>query len=79
MNTIKSIIVVGGIALLVACGSSPQQKKDIADARLTEEKTKTMKEYKECVKKAKENTAKLDACERLMKANTIGETPPANN
>ena len=79
MNTIKSIIVVGGIALLVACGSSPQQEKDIADARLTEEKTKTMKEYKECVKKAKENTAKLDTCERLLKANTIGETPPANN
>jgi uncharacterized lipoprotein len=79
MTTFKSIIVVSTIALLVACGSSPQQKKDIADARLTEEKTKTMKEYKDCVKRAKENTAKLDACERLLKANSIGETAPASN
>jgi len=79
MPTIKSIILVSTMALLVACGSSPQQKKDTADARLTEEKTKTMKEYKECIKKAKENTAKLDACERLLKANSIGETSQTTN
>ncbi len=79
MTTIKSFIVVSTMALLVACGSSPQQKKDIADARLTEEKTKTMKEYKDCVKRAKENSAKLDACERLLKANSIGETPQVTN
>jgi hypothetical protein len=68
MQILKSIAVIGAITLLVACGSSPQQKKDMAEARLTEEKTKTMKEYKECIKRAKENTAKLDACERLLKA-----------
>ena len=65
MKILKSIAVIGAITLLVACGSSPQQKKDMAEARLTEEKTK---EYKECIKRAKENTAKLDACERLLKA-----------
>jgi len=67
MRPLKLIAVVFSVSLLVACGSSPQQKKDIADARLTEEKTKTIKEYKECIKKAKEDTAKLDACERLLK------------
>ena len=68
MHVLKSIALVGAVSLLVACGSSPQQKKDTADARLTEEKTKTIKEYKECIKKAKEDTDKLDACERLLKA-----------
>jgi hypothetical protein len=57
------------VALLAACGSSPEQKKASAEAELTEEKTKTMQEYKECVRKAKEDQAKLDACERLLKAN----------
>jgi major membrane immunogen (membrane-anchored lipoprotein) len=68
MINIKSFVVIGAISLLVACGSSPQQKKDIADARLTEEKTKTIKEYKDCIQRAKQDTAKLDACERLLKA-----------
>ncbi len=67
MNLPKSVTVVAAVCLLVACGSSPQQKKDTADARLTEEKTKTIQEYKQCIKKAKEDTAKLDACERLLR------------
>lgn len=75
MGPFKSVMIVGAMALLVACGSSPQQKKDIADARLTEEKTKTIKEYKECIKRARENTAKLDACERLLKAVNMTEEP----
>jgi hypothetical protein len=37
--------------------------------RKPDEKTKTMQEYKSCIKKAKEDQAKLDACERLIKAN----------
>ena len=67
MPALKSLLVISLVSLLVACGNSPQQKKDIAEARLTEEKTKTIKEYKECIKKAKEDTDKLDACERLLK------------
>lgn len=79
MGTIKSILVVSTLALLVACGNSPQQKKDIAEARFMEEQTKTMKEYKECINKAKQDTQKLDACERLLKANTVTDTPAASN
>lgn len=75
MGIVKSIIVVSAMAVLVACGSSPEQKKDIAEARLTEEKTKTMQEYKDCIKKAKQDTAKLDACERLLKAINTGDAP----
>lgn len=75
MPFIKSLITISAITLLVACGSSPQQKKDMAEAKYTEEKTKTMQEYKACVKKAKEDTQKLDACERLLKA--IDTTAPA--
>ena len=64
----KTLIIVGLVVMASACGSSPQQKKDIAEARYTEEKTKTLQEYKECVKKAKDDSAKLDTCERLLKA-----------
>jgi thymidine phosphorylase len=54
--------------LLTACGTSPEKQKAKAEARQTEEETKTMQEYKSCVKKAKTDMDKLDACERLMKA-----------
>lgn len=67
MTFLKSMIVVSAVALLVACGNSPQQKKDIADARYTEEKTKTMQDYKKCLDKAGKDTAKMDACERLIR------------
>ena len=56
------------LLLLTACGSSPEKQKAKAEARQTEEKTKTMQEYKACIKKAKTNQEKLDACERLLKA-----------
>jgi len=79
MQVLKSLLTVGMVFLLVACGSSPQQKKDTAEARYTEEKTKTMKEYKECIKRAKEDTAKLNACEYLLKALDTPPTPPAGS
>jgi len=79
MKQLNAIILVAATAFLVACGSSPTEKKDIAEARLTEEKTKTIQEYKACVKKAKEDTAKLDACERLLKAVDTGSAPATAN
>jgi hypothetical protein len=51
----------------LACGSNPEERKAKAEAELTQEKTKTMQEYKTCVKKAKDNQQKLDDCERLLK------------
>ncbi|MFC1579075.1 hypothetical protein ACFL3Y_01660 [Pseudomonadota bacterium] len=66
---IRNIILTFSIAvMLTACGSSPEKQKAKAEARQTEEQTKTMQEYKACVKKAKTDQDKLDACERLMKA-----------
>ena len=64
----KFIILAGMVTLLIAC-SSPERQKNKAEARHTEEKTKTMQEYKSCIKKAKEDQPKIDACERLLKAN----------
>lgn len=64
----KTLLMVGAVALVAACGSSPERQKTRAEAKYTEEKTKTMQEYKVCIKKAKEDQQKLDACERLMKA-----------
>ena len=75
MHILKPLLIVGIVSFLVACGSSPQQKKDTAEARHTEEKTKTLKEYKECINKAKQDTAKLDACEYLLKAIDTAPTP----
>ena len=68
MQLRRYIVVVGIFSLLTACGSSPEKDKARAEAAYTEEKTKTLQEYKDCVKKAKEDQAKLDACERLLKA-----------
>jgi len=66
---IRNIILTCSIAvMLTACGSSPEKQKAKAEARKTEEETKTMQEYKSCIKKAKTDQDKLDACERLMKA-----------
>ena len=68
MNLGKTVFVISTVILLTACGSSPEKQKAKAEARQTEEQTKTMQEYKACLKKAKTDEAKLDACERLMKA-----------
>ena len=68
MNLHKTVLVLSTVILLTACGSSPDKQRAKAEARHTEEQTKTMQEYKACLKKAKTDEAKLDACERLMKA-----------
>lgn len=68
MKILKTAVLVVTLAALTACGSSGQKQKNKADAKYTEEKTKTMQEYKSCLKKAKKDQGKLDACERLIKA-----------
>ena len=61
MNLHKTVFVISTVVLLTACGSSPEKQKAKAEARQTEEETKTMQEYKACLKKAKTDEAKLDA------------------
>ena len=70
VKIVKTALIVLTIITLSACGSA-ERKKNKAEAEYTKEKTKTMQEYKSCVKKAKDNQAKLDACERLIKANQL--------
>jgi len=67
MKVLKTAVLVVAIAALTACGSG-QRQKNKAEARNTEEKTKTMQEYKSCIKKAKDDQQKLDKCELLIKA-----------
>jgi len=62
------IVLAASVAVLSGCSSNPEKEKNRAEAKYTEEKTKTMQEYKSCIKKAKQDEAKLDACERLLKA-----------
>ena len=63
------VVLLTTIAVLnlVAC-STPADKKDEALAEFTEEKTQTLKEYKECVKSAGAVEEKLAQCEALLKA-----------
>jgi hypothetical protein len=68
VKILKAALLIFMIIAVSACGSA-ERKKNKAEARHTDEKTKTMQEYKSCIKKAKEDQAKLDACERLIKAN----------
>jgi len=65
---IRTSFILATVAVMVACGSSPERQKARAEAKYTEEKTKTMQEYKSCIKKAKEDEEKIAACERLLKA-----------
>jgi uncharacterized lipoprotein len=66
-NTFKVVFVAGLVSILAGCSSNPEKEKNRAEAKYTEEQTKTMQEYKSCIKKAKQDEAKLDACERLLK------------
>ena len=42
MRIHKTVVTAGIIALLTACGSSPEKDKARAEAAYTEEKTKTL-------------------------------------
>lgn len=66
--------VAASSIFLAACGSSPAEKQIEAqttqieaEAELTIEKKKTVKQYKECVMKSKGDEAKLRMCEALLK------------
>jgi hypothetical protein len=48
--------------------TSAEDKKNEALAEYTEEKTETVREYKECVKDAEGDEAMLAQCEALLKA-----------
>ena len=66
-NGPKMMILAVAVVTLAAC-SSGQRQVNKADAKKTQEETKTMQEYKSCVKKAKQDQDKLDACEMIIKA-----------
>ena len=68
INKVKTVILVVTLSSLAACGSA-ERKVNKAEAKQTQEQTKTMQEYKSCVKKAKQDEEKLDVCERIIKAN----------
>ena len=70
MKICKAALVVLMVITVSACGSS-ERKKNRAEAEYKQEQTKTMQEYKSCINKAKEDQAKLDACERIIKANKM--------
>lgn len=63
--------VFGGVAVVVCLLSigctSPKERAAEAQAEYTEEKTKTLQEYKECVRDA-DDESELKACEALLKA-----------
>jgi PBP1b-binding outer membrane lipoprotein LpoB len=69
--------IVLSALLLFGCGSTPEERKQEAEAEQIEQKTKTIEEYKECVKDADQDAAKLDTCERLLKAAGVQSVSPA--
>ena len=58
------VICMSGLA---AC-SSPQDKAAEAEAEYSQEKTKTLQDYKKCVKDAGDDEKDLKQCESLLKA-----------
>ena len=65
MNTQKLFFLVCTATLLTACGASPKESKEEAEAKYLEEKTHALQEYNKCIQDAEEDQKKLDACERL--------------
>ena len=65
MNTQKFVFLVSTAVLLTACGTSPEERRDKAEAQYYEEKTNMMQQYQACVEEAKDDQQKLDACERF--------------
>lgn len=61
----NNIVVLG----LSACAKrSPEAQKQQAEAEYTEEKTKTLQEYKKCVNDSAGDAEKLKICNALLKA-----------
>jgi uncharacterized lipoprotein len=58
----KICFLVCTVALLAACGTSPKERKDKAEAQYYEEKTRIMQEYKDCVDDAGKDQQELTAC-----------------
>ena len=50
---VRTFLVVMAFSLvgLVGCGASPEERKAEADAQISEEKVKLMKQYSECLAK----------------------------
>lgn len=64
----QTILLTTVLTLGLAACSTPADKKDEALADYTEEKTKTLQEYKDCVKKSEGIEEKMAQCEALLKA-----------
>lgn len=62
------ILLTSVVAMSLTACSTPSDKKDEAQAEFTEEKTKTLQEYKECVSDSDGIKEKMAQCEALLKA-----------
>ncbi|MBD1391052.1 hypothetical protein IC617_16615 [Neiella sp. HB171785] len=63
---LKLLMMMAFAALMAGCSSSQDQMNE-ANAEFTEEKTKTLQEYKECVDDA-DDEYELKKCEALLNA-----------
>ena len=68
MTTLRTAFWIVLFSLMAAGCSSTQDKANKAQAEYTEEKTKTLQEYKKCIKNAKGDEVKLQQCDALLKA-----------
>ncbi|VAX01129.1 hypothetical protein MNBD_GAMMA21-1862 [hydrothermal vent metagenome] len=63
---IRTILMGSFVILNLAACSSPQDKAANAQAEYTEEKTETLKQYKECVNDSGGDQTKMARCEALL-------------
>lgn len=66
----KTYLILLGlcIALGLSACTKPEDLKHEAEAQYLDEKTDTLKDYKECVKNSAGEDAKMKQCEALLKA-----------
>ena len=65
---IKLLALAAITAVAIVACASPQEKAAKAQQEYTEEKTKTLRDYKKCIKKAGGDAAKQQQCDALLKA-----------
>ena len=76
---INIIVLAAFIVFNSAACTSAKERKDEAQADYTEEKTKTLQDYKKCVADASDDASMLAKCDALLKAVSAMEGGDVDN
>ena len=74
MKLLKVLLIISVVVLIGACQSAErrahrsQAKSSEAQTKIAQERLKLVDDYKKCIEKAGDDTAKVEACDSYLKA-----------